>query len=77
MKVSVSLPADDVAFLDAYAHDPGFPSRSAAVHQAVRSVRAAASSEAMTRDYEQAWSEWVATGEAAAWDPTAGDGLPC
>jgi Arc/MetJ-type ribon-helix-helix transcriptional regulator len=75
MKVSVSLPADDVAFLDAYAHDQGFPSRSAALHAAVRSLRALAGAEAMSSDYEDAWREWAATGAAAAWDTTAGDGL--
>ena len=75
MKVSVSLPPEDVAFLDAYAHDQGFASRSAALHAAVRCLRVLAGAEAMGSDYEQAWNEWASTGEAAAWDATAGDGL--
>jgi Arc/MetJ-type ribon-helix-helix transcriptional regulator len=40
MKVSVSLPEEDVAFLDARAHAQGYGSRSAVVHEAVRLLRA-------------------------------------
>ncbi len=40
MKVSVSLPDDDVEFLDGYAHRQGFDSRSAVLHKAVRLLRA-------------------------------------
>jgi hypothetical protein len=36
MKVSVSLPDDDVEFLDAYAQPQGIESRSAVVHKAIR-----------------------------------------
>ncbi|MFP5298949.1 MAG: ribbon-helix-helix domain-containing protein, partial [Actinomycetota bacterium] len=39
MKVSISLPEEDVAFLDAYAETQGIPSRSAAIHRAVRLLR--------------------------------------
>ena len=35
MKLSVSLPEDDVLFLDGYARERGAGSRSAAVHDAV------------------------------------------
>ncbi len=71
MKVSVSLPGDDVAFLDEYARDQGLESRSAAVLQAVRLLRTAE----LGADYEGAWGSW-ATGDAAAWESTTGDGLP-
>ena len=40
MKVSVSLPDEDVEFLDAYADAQGFASRSAVLHKAVRLLRA-------------------------------------
>ena len=70
MKVSVSLPTDDVDFLDAYAREQGLDSRSAALHRAVRLLRA---SELGTA-YESAWGEWAASGEAAGWDAAAGDG---
>jgi len=75
MKVSVSLPADDVAFLDGYARDQGIHSRSAAVHEAVRSLRALANSAVLSSEYADAWHEWSLSDEAAAWDVTIGDGL--
>jgi len=72
MKLSVSLPGEDVAFLDAYAHAHAFASRSAVVQQAIRALRLGELSDA----YGPAWEEWVrAGGEADVWDPTAGDGL--
>ena len=71
MKVSVSLPDDDVEFLDEYALAQGIPSRSAVIHEAVRLLRASD----LGTSYEEAWAEWSATGEADAWDPTAADGL--
>lgn len=72
MKVSVSLPEDDVDFLDSYAESRSFPSRSAVLHKAVRLLRGAELGPA----YEDAFLEWERTGEAAAWEGTAGDGLP-
>lgn len=72
MKVSVSLPAEDVQFLDEYADEQGIGSRSAAVHRAVRLLRASGLGAA----YEAAWSEWEGTGDAQLWELTTGDGLP-
>jgi Arc/MetJ-type ribon-helix-helix transcriptional regulator len=71
MKVSVSLPADDVQFLDAYAREQGLGSRSAALHQAVRQLRAAE----LVADYGEAWEEWASSGDADSWDRTSADGL--
>jgi Arc/MetJ-type ribon-helix-helix transcriptional regulator len=71
MKVSISLPEDDVEFLDAYAQSQGIESRSAVVHKAVRLLRVSDLGEA----YEQAFMSWVEEGEAAAWDAVAADGL--
>jgi Arc/MetJ-type ribon-helix-helix transcriptional regulator len=71
MKVSMSLPAEDLEFLDAYAQAEGYSSRSAVLHKAVRLLRAAELSSA----YEEAWEEWSASGEAATWEVTAGDGV--
>jgi hypothetical protein len=71
MKVSVSLPAYDVVFLDDYAKAQGLDSRSAALHRAVGLLRTAELGVA----YEGAWAQWTADGEAEAWDATAGDGL--
>jgi len=71
MKVSMSLPAEDLEFLDAYAEAGGYSSRSAVLHKAVRLLQAAELSSA----YEEAWDEWSASGEAAAWEVTVGDGV--
>ena len=71
MKVSVSLPDDDVDFLDRYAASQGIGSRSAAVHKAVRLLRATQLGPA----YEQAWTEWSDHDDGQVWDTTVGDGL--
>ena len=71
MKLSVSLPAEDVAILDEFARTAGLPSRSAALHQAVRMLRLPD----LEQDYEAAWEEWEASGEQAAWSVTAADGI--
>ena len=70
MKMSVSIPDEDVRFLDEYAREQGLESRSAAVHRAVRLLRTAELAEA----YQAAWEEWN-SGDATAWDRTAGDGV--
>jgi Arc/MetJ-type ribon-helix-helix transcriptional regulator len=71
MKVSVSLPAEDVEFLDAYARSQGYRSRSAAVHRAVVALRTGE----LTSAYEDAWDTWSSSGEADEWDAVSGDGL--
>jgi antitoxin MazE9 len=71
MKVSVSLPEEDIEFLDSYAQAQGIASRSAVVHQAVRLLRAAQLGDA----YEEAWASWASSGDAAAWDSAIADGL--
>lgn len=72
MKLSVSLSEEDVAFLDAYAYEQGFPSRSAVLHKAVRLLRAAR----LAPEYEGAWQEWAQTDDAALWDAASAEGLP-
>jgi Arc/MetJ-type ribon-helix-helix transcriptional regulator len=71
MKVSMSLPEEDVEFLDSYAQAQGYPSRSAVLHKAVRLLRAAELGDA----YEHAWGEWVESGDAALWEVATGDGV--
>jgi len=71
MKVSVSLPEEDVEFLDAYAESQGFASRSAVLHKAVRLLRASELGSA----YEDAWAEWSASEDSALWESAVGDGL--
>lgn len=71
MKLSVSLPDEDVEFLDQYARSQGFESRSAVVHKAVRLLRVTE----LGADYAKAWDEWSESADAAAWDTVIGDGL--
>lgn len=71
MKLSISLSDDDVAVLDEFARTAGLPSRSAAVHHAVRMLRLPD----LEQDYEAAWQEWETSGDEAAWSVSATDGV--
>jgi len=71
MKLSVSLPHEDVEFLDAYAAAQGISSRSAVVHKAVRLLRASQ----MGSSYEDAFQDWEESGDASDWDVTVDDGI--
>lgn len=71
MKVSVSLPEEDVEFLDEYGRAAGSSSRSAVVQKAVRLLRVTA----LAPSYSKAWDEWEAEGESVAWESIVGDGL--
>ena len=71
MKLSVSLPEEDVEFLDRYADSQGIGSRSAVVHKAVRLLRASQLGPA----YEEAWAEWADSSDAELWESTVSDGL--
>ena len=70
MKLSVSLPEEDIEFLDDYARNVGARSRSAVLQQAVRLLRATELGPA----YAQAWEEWEA-GDAGLWEAVSDDGL--
>jgi Arc/MetJ-type ribon-helix-helix transcriptional regulator len=70
MKVSVSLPDDDVEFLDSYARAQGIDSRSAAVHKAVGLLRAMQLGDA----YEEAWESWESSDDAGVWEAAVADG---
>jgi Arc/MetJ-type ribon-helix-helix transcriptional regulator len=69
MKLSVSLPDDDVAFLDQVAFDRSLDSRSAALQAAVRALR----EQSMVEAYFEAYLE--SRDESRAWDAVTGDGL--
>lgn len=71
MKLSVSLPDEDVAILDEFARTAGLTSRSAALHHAVRMLLLPG----LEQDYEAAWQEWEESGDQAAWSATAIDGM--
>ena len=71
MKLSISLPEEDVAVLDEYARASGLKSRSAVIRRALVLLR----QPELEQDYEAAWAEWETSGEQAAWEGTAADGL--
>jgi Arc/MetJ-type ribon-helix-helix transcriptional regulator len=71
MKISVSLPHEDLELLDAFVRDHGLTSRSAALHAAVQALRLRELGDA----YGPAWDEWSSTGEADVWESALGDGL--
>lgn len=71
MKVSVSLPEEDIEFLDTYAYEHGIGSRSAVVHKAVRLLRAIE----LSADYEGAWQDWSRSEDEEVWRATVADGV--
>ena len=71
MKLSISLPDDDVEFLDRYAEQQGVDSRSAVVAKAIELLRTSQ----LVAAYTEAWSEWDAKPDNLAWDSTVADGI--
>lgn len=71
MKLSVSLPDEDVSFLDNYAVAQRMGSRSAAVHKAIKLLRASE----LDAAYESAWADWTESDDGDLWDATLGDGV--
>ena len=71
MKVSVSLPDEDIEYLDTYVSTQGLASRSAGLQKAVSLLRASE----LGGDYEAAWAEWADSGDAVLWEFTVADGL--
>ncbi len=70
MKVSVSIPDEDVEFLDNYSKTHQIESRSAAVQRAIRLLRASELGDA----YAAAFAEWADdTAASDAWDSAVVD----
>ena len=70
VKLSISLPAEDVGFVDQLAAEAGFESRSAVIQHALERLRAAE----LQADYAEAWDDWRSAGDDEPWDASAGDG---
>ncbi len=66
MKISVSLPDEDVAFLDSRGTN-----RSAAIHDAIEALRDGD----LGQEYADAFDEWDADPDNKAWNVTVADGL--
>lgn len=71
MKVSVSLPEEDVAYIDDYAQRVGAPSRSSVLHQAVALLRMSELESA----YAEAFQEWQESEDQHLWENASSDGL--
>ena len=71
VKVSVSLPDEDLAYIDEYVRRTGAPSRSSALHQAVTLLRLSEIEGA----YASAWDEWQQSDDREMWESTSSDGL--
>jgi Arc/MetJ-type ribon-helix-helix transcriptional regulator len=71
MKVSVSLPEEDVVYIDEYAQRVGAPSRSSVLHQAVALLRMSELEDA----YAGAFQEWHESEDRELWDRAVSDGL--
>jgi len=71
MKLSVSLPEDDIVILDDYVRATGLASRSAAIHTAVQMLRLPH----LEEDYATAWQQWDDSGDDSVWQNASTDGL--
>ncbi len=71
MKISVSLPQEDVAFVDSYVTRTDAESRSAVIHAAIEALRATE----LEAEYATAFEEWDGGEDAGLWDATSADGL--
>ena len=71
VKLSVSLPDEDVAALDAYIKHAGLPSRSAGLHRAVQMLRFPD----LEDQYAEAWAQWSKDECSSDWDSAIGDGV--
>ena len=69
MKVSVSVPDEDIEFLDNYVKTHRVASRSAALQRAIRLLRASE----LTDAYAAAFAEWADDPANDAWDVAQAD----
>ncbi|MFP5318616.1 MAG: ribbon-helix-helix domain-containing protein [Acidimicrobiia bacterium] len=70
MKLSVSLPDEDVEFIDQYATAHAVDSRSGVLKRALSLLRASELGE----DYAAAWGEWESS-DGDVWETTIADGI--
>ncbi|WP_062303018.1 ribbon-helix-helix domain-containing protein [Demequina subtropica] len=75
VKLSISLPDEDVRVIDALIASGAAPNRSAAVHSAIEHLVEAERERALADQLVEAMSEWSSSGERDVWDAVAGDGV--
>jgi hypothetical protein len=71
VKLSTTLPAADLDFLESYSNRHKLPSRAAGFHAAIKALR----EQELYEQYLAADREWYDSGNAAAWNTTTGDGV--
>jgi Arc/MetJ-type ribon-helix-helix transcriptional regulator len=71
MKVSLSIPDEDIRFLDNFARDHGIGSRSAAVQHSIALLREVE----LKEQYKLAMQEWRDSPDSELWELTVGDGI--
>ena len=71
MKLSVSIPDHDVAFLDEFAERSGMESRSAVLQRAIALLKSAD----LASEYDIAFTEWNESVDSRLWNSTVADGL--
>lgn len=71
MELTISLPFEDVEFIDKYAAVNSVPGRSGVLQRALRMLKEAE----LEKQYEAAMDEWFHTGENDLWDGVAADGF--
>jgi metal-responsive CopG/Arc/MetJ family transcriptional regulator len=71
MKVSLSIPDEDIRFLDNFAREHGIASRSAAVQRSIAMLREVE----LKEQYKLAMREWRDSPDSELWERTAGDGI--
>ncbi len=70
MKLSISLPEEEVEFVDAYAHSQAIKSRLGVIQAALRLLRISE----LADDYDSAWAERDEEDDRT-WDRSSPDGL--
>jgi Arc/MetJ-type ribon-helix-helix transcriptional regulator len=71
VKLSVSLPDEDVAFLDDYARETDADSRSAVIQYSIKLLR----QHRLATEYDEAFAEWEGSEDALLWETVTGDGI--
>jgi Arc/MetJ-type ribon-helix-helix transcriptional regulator len=71
MKLSISVPDEQMELLDRIVEQRCLASRSAAIQEAIDLLL----NNALVADYKAAFADWDDTADATNWDAVAGDGL--
>jgi Arc/MetJ-type ribon-helix-helix transcriptional regulator len=71
MKLSVSVPEEQIERLDRIVEARGLASRSAAIQEGIELLI----HDSLVAEYKSAFREWTDAGEGTTWESTVNDGL--